>query len=55
MNDDYPFDFCVRLDDLIFGCMDGGNTPEQLQKAMQSAIKDLEPGGGLFPKAEDDK
>ena len=52
MNNDYPFDFCVRLDDLIIGCLKGGNTPEQLQKAMQAAIKDLEPGGSLLQEDE---
>ena len=44
---DYAFDFAVRLDDLIIGCMDGGNPPEQLQYVLQNAINDLEPGGSL--------
>ncbi len=42
------FDFTVRLDDLILGCTEGGNTPEQLQQVMREAITDLEPGGSLF-------
>lgn len=36
------FDFCVRLDDLIEGCLEGGNTIEELQLAMIDTIKRLE-------------
>ena len=35
------FDFCIRLDELIIGCIKGGNTPKDLQLAMIEAIKEL--------------
>ena len=44
------FDFCVRLDDLIMGCLEGGNTPEELQKAMIETIEELNnPKSDLIP------
>jgi hypothetical protein len=44
------FDFCVRLDDLIIGCLEGGNTPGELQQAMLEAIEKLSnPESDLIP------
>ena len=47
------FDFAVRLDDLILGCIEGGNTPEELQEEMREAIKALNEGGELRNKEKE--
>lgn len=39
--EDYPFDFAVRLDALIIGCLKGGDKPEALQDVLRNALKDL--------------
>lgn len=44
------FDFCVRLDNLIMGSLEGANTPEELQQAMLEAIEELNnPESDLIP------
>lgn len=34
--DDYPFDFAVRLEDLIDGCVLGGDDPKVLQRHLRN-------------------
>lgn len=42
--DGYPFDFCVKLDNLVINCLHGGDSVEILKAAMQREIEWLDSG-----------
>ena len=42
MDNDYAFDFAVRLDDLVSGCLKGGDAVESLQRVLKKLTKELD-------------
>ena len=39
---DFPFDFAVRLEDLMDGCIEGGNDPKVLQAYMRQLADEMD-------------